>query len=289
MTDRDGSTARSLKSAIGATGKYAFLTLYAAFVLLPLLFALLSSIRPSREIFQYVSPFQLRSFVPTRIDLGSYVRLFGKHRFATPIVNTAVVGILTVALGVFVNSLAGFVFAKFNFRTKQLWFAIVLVTMMIPYEAIAIPLYALIYNIKWINTMQALVVPAIANGLYIFLFKQFFEEIPASLSESARIDGAAWLRIYFQIFVPLTKSVVLSASLLIFFFQWHAFVWPLLAANTPRLMVIQVALSVFKQEYETLWGELFAASVVATLLPLLFFFPLQKYYQLGVSSTGIKE
>jgi multiple sugar transport system permease protein len=289
MARGDGSTARELRSALGRGGKYAFLTLYAAFVLLPLLFALLSSIRPSKEIFQYVTPFQLRSFIPTRIDLGAYVRLFGKHHFGVPVFNTAVVGILTVVLGIFVNSLAGFVFAKFTFRTKQLWFAIVLVTMMIPYEAIAIPLYALIYNIKWINTLQALIVPAIANGLYIFLFKQFFEEIPASLSESARIDGARWFRIYFQIFVPLTKSVVLSAGLLIFFFQWHAFVWPLLAANTPKLMVIQVALSVFKQEYETLWGELFAASVVATLLPLLFFFPLQKYYQLGVASTGIKE
>jgi multiple sugar transport system permease protein len=287
MTSRGGS--RSFKTALEGTAKYTFLTLYAAFVLLPLLFALLSSIRPSREIFQYVSPFQLRSFVPTAIDLGSYVRLFGKYRFGIPVLNTTVVGILTVVLGIFINSLAGFVFAKFTFRTKQLWFGLVLVTMMIPYEAIAIPLYALIYNIKWINTLQALVVPAIANGLYIFLFKQFFEEIPASLSESARIDGATWFRIYFQIFVPLTKSVVLSAGLLIFFFQWHAFVWPLLAANTPKLMVIQVALSVFKQEYETLWGELFAASVVATLLPLAFFFPLQKYYQLGVASTGIKE
>jgi ABC-type glycerol-3-phosphate transport system permease component len=268
---------------------FAFLTSYAAFILLPLMFALLSSLRPSGEIFKYTSPFTLRSFIPDKIVFDSYISLFGRYRFGRSLLNTAIVGVMTVGLGILVNSVAGFAFAKFKFRSKPFWYSIVLLTMMIPFEAISIPLYELIYNLKWINTRQALILPAVANGLYIFLFRQFFEEIPDSFAESARIDGASWFRIYLSIFVPLTESVVLSAGLLIFFFQWHAFVWPLLAANTKELMVIQVALSVFKQEHETLWGEMFAASVVATLLPLMFFFPLQKYYKLGITASGLKE
>jgi ABC-type glycerol-3-phosphate transport system permease component len=269
--------------------KYSFLSVYALFILLPLVFALLSSIRPAGEIFKYVSPFSLKSFVPQQVVFDAYYNLFMKYGFGRALWNTAAVAFLTVLFGILFNSIAGFAFVKFHFRGKSFWYGIVLFTMMIPFEAISIPLYEMIYNLQWINSLQALVIPAVANGLYIFLFKQFFEEIPESLSDSARIDGAGWFRIYWSIFVPLTKSVMLSASLLIFFFQWHSFVWPLLAANTRELMVIQVALSVFKQEHETLWGEMFAASVIATLLPLLFFFPLQKYYRIGITASGIKE
>jgi multiple sugar transport system permease protein len=269
--------------------KYFFLTAYSLFILLPLVFALLSSIRPAGEIFKYVTPFSLKSFVPQQMVFDAYYNLFMKYGFGRALWNTAMVAFLTVLFGILINSIAGFGFVKFHFGGKRLWFGLVLFTMMIPFEAISIPLYEMIYNLQWINSMQALVIPAVANGLYIFLFKQFFEEIPESLSDSARIDGAGWFRIYWSIFVPLTKSVMLSASLLIFFFQWHSFVWPLLAANTQELMVIQVALSVFKQEHETLWGEMFAASVIATVLPLLFFFPLQKYYRIGITASGIKE
>ena len=112
---------------------------------------------------------------------------------------------------------------------------------------------------------------------------------PDSLAESARIDGASWLAVFTKIYIPLTKPIMVSAGLLIFFYQWQSFVWPLIAANAPEVRVVQVALSVFQQENGTLWGEIFAASVVTTVLPLMFFFPLQKYYKMGISTSGMKE
>lgn len=124
------------------------------------------------------------------------------------------------------------------------------------FEAIAIPLYSLCHQLNMLNTKSALILPAVANGTYIFLFKNAFEEIPDSLAESARIDGASWLAVFTKIYIPLTKPIMVSAGLLIFFYQWQSFVWPLIAANAPEVRVVQVALSVFQQENGTLWGDI---------------------------------
>ena len=136
-----------------------------------------------------------------------------------------------------------------------------------------------------------LIVPYWFGGgaMNIFLLRQFFRMIPKETDESARIDGASWLAVFTKIYIPLTKPIMVSAGLLIFFYQWQSFVWPLIAANAPEVRVVQVALSVFQQENGTLWGEIFAASVVTTVLPLMFFFPLQKYYKMGISTSGMKE
>ena len=175
-----------------------------------------------------------------------------------PLVNTVVVCAVTVVLGLALNALAGFAFAKFRFMGKHVLFLMVILTMMIPFEAIAIPLYSLCHQLNMLNTKSALILPAVANGTYIFLFKNAFEEIPDSLAESARIDGASWLAVFTKIYIPLTKPIMVSAGLLIFFYQWQSFVWPLIAANAPEVRVVQVALSVFQQENGTLWGEIFA-------------------------------
>ena len=231
----------------------------------------------------------LSTFIPRQISLESFRSLFVDYEFMKPLVNTVVVCAVTVVLGLALNALAGFAFAKFRFRGKHVLFLMVILTMMIPFEAIAIPLYSLCHQLNMLNTKSALILPAVANGTYIFLFKNAFEEIPDSLAESARIDGASWLAVFTKIYIPLTKPIMVSAGLLIFFYQWQSFVWPLIAANAPEVRVVQVALSVFQQENGTLWGEIFAASVVTTVLPLMFFFPLQKYYKMGISTSGMKE
>ena len=280
---------RTVKHVLFGTVQYGLMLFYAVFLVLPVFFSFMSSIRPSEEIFKYASPFSLSTFIPRQISLESFRSLFVDYEFMKPLVNTVVVCAVTVVLGLALNALAGFAFAKFRFRGKHVLFLMVILTMMIPFEAIAIPLYSLFHQLNMLNTKSALVLPAVANGTYIFLFKNAFEEIPDSLAESARIDGASWLAVFTKIYIPLTKPIMVSAGLLIFFYQWQSFVWPLIAANAPEVRVVQVALSVFQQENGTLWGEIFAASVVTTVLPLMFFFPLQKYYKMGISTSGMKE
>ena len=271
----------SLKRMAVGTLTYSLMTFYAFFLILPVFFSVMSAIRPSDEIFKYATPFTLATFIPKELTLESFRSLFVDYKFMTPLWNTVVVCVWTVILGLVFNALAGFAFAKFRFKGKKVLFTLVILTMMIPFEAIAIPLYSLCHQLNMLNTKSSLVLPAVANGTYIFLFKNAFEEIPDSLAESARMDGARWFDVFIRIYVPLTKPIMVSAGLLIFFYQWQSFVWPLIAANAPEVRVVQVALSVFQQENATLWGEIFAASVVTTILPLLFFFPLQKYYKMG--------
>ena len=126
-------------------------------------------------------------------------------------------------------------------------------------------------------------------GIVIFLFRQFFAQIPRELAESARLEGASWLGILFRIYLPLSKPVVISAALLIFLFQWESFLWPLIATRSENLKVIQVALAGFEERYVTLWNELFAAAIIAALIPLIILLPLQRFYVQGVTAAATKD
>jgi ABC-type glycerol-3-phosphate transport system permease component len=159
---------------------------------------------------------------------------------------------------------------------------------MIPFEALAIPLYSLINKIGLVDTFIAIVAPGIADGMVIFLFRQFFEDIPDSLIDAGYIDGANLIQVLMLIIVPLSTPVIVTAGLVVFISNWNAFIWPLIIAHTPALKLIQVALTDFKLEHAMLWSELFAASTISTILPILLFMPFQKYYIQGISSVGIK-
>ena len=215
---------RTVRHVLFGTVQYGLMLFYAVFLVLPVFFSFMSSIRPSEEIFKYASPFSLATFIPRQISLESFRSLFIDYEFMKPLTNTVVVCAVTVVLGLALNALAGFAFAKFRFRGKNILFLMVILTMMIPFEAIAIPLYSLCHQLNMLNTKSALILPAVANGTYIFLFKNAFEEIPDSLAESARIDGASWLAVFTRIYIPLTKPIMVSAGLLIFFYQWQSFV-----------------------------------------------------------------
>ena len=125
--------------------------------------------------------------------------------------------------------------------------------------------------------------------MIVFLYKQFFEEIPDSLLESARIDGAGVLRSYFQIVVPLSIPVIISASLMMFIQQWDAFLWPLVAASNKNLKVMQVAIAEFTGENYTDWTLIYAATTIAILVPAVILVPLQKFFIQGVAATGLKD
>ncbi|AJY75133.1 carbohydrate ABC transporter permease [Paenibacillus beijingensis] len=265
---------------------HAFLALI---VLLPLSFALVSSFRPLDEIFKYMSPITWKTFLPTRVTWDAYVSLFTERGFGRIFFNTFFVSFVNVIAGLAVGSMAAFAFVFFEFRGKTALFVLVLLTFMIPFEVIAIPLYSLVNSLGWIDTYAGIIVPGIANGLVVFLFRQFFLELPKSLVESARMDGASWVRVFANIVMPLCKPVTVSASLLIFIQQWESFMWPLIATRSKEYKVIQVALSDFVTEYATYWNEMFAAAILSVIIPVLVLLPLQRYYVQGIANTGAKE
>lgn len=263
--------------------------LIAAIVILPLAFGFVSSFRHLDDIFRYMSPVTWKTFIPTDLTLQAYENLFSIRGFGRVIFNTFFVTTLTVIFGLLVCSLAAFGLSVFNFKGRNILFVIVLLTFMIPEESIAIPLYRLVDSLGWINTYYALIVPGIANGLVIFLYRQFFLDLPKPLLEAARMDGASWFKIYWSIVMPLSKPVTVTASLLIFIQQWESFMWPLIATRTQEYRVIQVALSHLRTETGTYWNELFAAALISVIIPVLILLPLQRYFVQGITNTSTKD
>jgi len=266
----------------------AVILLVIAGTLLPIFFALGSSLRSDEEIFHYAAPFTFHTLVPVKVIFDNYKALFADYAFWRPVMNSIFVSMSTVVVGFIVNALAGFAFAKFDFRGKRILFVIYLFSFMIPFEMIAVPLYKTAESLNLIDTYSALILPMVANGMIVFLYTQFFKDIPDSLIEAATIDGAGFFRIFFSIIVPVSKPVIISASLMLFIKQWDAFLWPMIATTKNDMQVIQVAISNFTLEFTVLWGVIFAATIIAIIIPVLTLIPLQKYYIKGAVTSGLK-
>jgi ABC-type glycerol-3-phosphate transport system permease component len=251
--------------------------LVATLLLLPIWWLLVSSLRPSADIFRHAAEVGLATIWPERITFEHYERAMAGD-LPRAVGNSLFVALSTVALGVIVCSLAGFAFAVFEFPLRRTLFALVLLTFMMPFESIVIPLYVLIRTLGWTNTYAALILPEVASGLVVFLFRQFFAGIPKELYEAARVDGASWLAIWARLTLPLSGPVVATAALVLFIHQWDAFFWPLVAAPSAELVTIQVAVARNVTLEVANWGGLFASASTAILLALIPFLLLQRWY-----------
>ncbi|MDB7860482.1 carbohydrate ABC transporter permease [Intestinimonas butyriciproducens] len=238
------------------------------FVFLPLIFAFTSSFRPMEDIYRYVSPLSWKTFIPEHFTLEAYQTIFVEHGFGKALLNSLLIALLTVAVGILFNGMAGYAFAKFTFPGKKLLFLLVLLSYMVPFELISINLYAMMIDLKWIDTYLALIVPCIPNGMIIFLFRQYFMSFPDYLIEAARIDGMGLFRTFFSIVLPNSKAVCISAGLVLFVNQWESFLWPILVTRSQDMYTVQIALSNFSTQYTQNWNQIFAGSLIAFLVPV---------------------
>lgn len=280
------STTR-VKNRTFTTIWYLAVLLGAIVTLVPFVWAVVSSFRPNHVIFSYVSPLSLRTFSPAPYDLEAYVAIFDKG-FGRALFNTLFVTATTLGLGLVFNSMAGLAFAKLSFPGKRTLFVLTVITFLVPFRAIAIPLFVLIRDLGWSNSYQALILPATFNGIVILLFRQFFMGIPDDYVDSAKIDGAKWRTIYWRLFVPMSIPAMISAGLILFLEIWLAFLWPLIANPNPRYEVIQVAIARLSTEYGVLWNQQFAATTITTVIPIVVLIALQRHYVRGLTGTEIK-
>lgn len=267
--------------------RYGALSILAFAVVCPLAWLALASLRPQAEIFQPVSDFGWRTFVPSRLTLENYQVLLSGD-FPLALRNSSIVAVTTVIFGLCVNALAGFAFAAFDFRGKNLLFLLVIVSFMMPFEAIVMPLYVLINAFGWTNSYKALIMPEIANGMIIFLFRQFFASIPRDFYEAARVDGASWFYIWAFIAMPLSWPTIATSSLMLFLSQWDSFFWPVVAASDPNYAVVQVAIARNINFEQNNWGGLFASTNLAILIGMIPFLLMQRFYVRSLISGGIK-
>jgi ABC-type glycerol-3-phosphate transport system permease component len=273
---------------VGKVILYTVLSFAAVVSVFPLLFGIASSLRIDEEIFKYAIPFSLKTILPEKITLVNYITLFTEFNFMRYMMNTVIVALGTIFFGCFVNGIAAFAFATFEFRFKKIIFTIVLLSFMIPFESIAMPLYNVVNRFGWVDTFHGIIVPSIADGLVLFLFTQFFRDIPSSLIEAARVDGANWATVFFRIIIPSSIPVFITAGLMVFMQQWNAYLWPLLIARSKSIRLVQIALSDFRTENWTLWGCIYAGTIISALIPVLLFLPFQKYFVQGIISSGVK-
>ena len=269
--------------------KYVALLATAFVILMPILWFVTSSFRSNNEVFANINPFSLAKMFFGSYSLENYVTIFTKYSFAQSVFNTLLISFLTIVIGIVVCSMAGYALAKMQFAGRKLMFLLVLFAIMIPFDAIAIPLYTIVTKLGWIDTYQAIILPAVANGMTIFMFRQSFRDINDSLIEAARIDGAGEFRTFWQIIMPVSIPSTISGSLVMFTSQWNAFMWPLLVARSDKLTMLQVALTDFQLENGTMWAELFAGITISMLIPCMILIPFQKYYIRGTSSSGMKD
>lgn len=254
----------------------------------PLLWALISSVRPGEDVFRYLSPISWRTVVPADFTLANYVEVLSGS-FSLALFNSVVVAFFSVVLGLGVAALAAFALACLDFPGRSAVFAIMIISFLIPFEAIAIPLSSTFRDLGLSNTYAGLILPALGNGLSIFLLRQFFMGIPASLGEAARLDGLSWFGVFRRIYLPLSRGPMIGAGLVLFVFQWQSFLWPLLVAPAPDVRVAPVAIADFAQETGVDFGQMFAAAILTAAIPLLLLLFFQKHFTGSASTSGSKE
>ena len=284
------SRVSEFQQRLRVVGLYLLMSFLLLFPLVPFIWMFGSAFRPVTEIFEYVYPLSWRTFIPVNFTAENFIQLLFSEGSMWPrfIFNSIFVAVTTVVAGGLVNALAAYAFARLRFPGRDVLFLFVLLTIIVPFEAIALPLYQVARILDWLDTYQVMIVPVLANAFSIFLLRQFFMGIPSELEDAALVDGASRLRIFFQIVVPLSWPAIISTSLITFQASWDAFFWPLIATSSPEVRVIQIAVSNLVGQDATYWDDLFAAVAIAALVPMILFFIFQRYYTVGISTTGLK-
>ncbi|MEU9971181.1 carbohydrate ABC transporter permease [Streptomyces malaysiensis] len=254
---------------------------------LPLLWVLAGSLRPGSRVLGSLDELSWRSLIPTDATLHNYVALF-QGEFGRAVFNSVLVAAVTVALGLLVSASAAFGLSVFEFRGRGLVFAVILLSFMIPFDAIAIPLSSLFRDWNLQNTYAGLIMPGIGNGLAIFLLRQFFLAVPKELVEAARIDGLSWWGVFTRIHLPLSRPALIGAGLTLFTFQWQSYMWPLLIGTEPSKQLGPIALGTLQGQMVVDYGQVFAAAVVLTVIPLVVLLRLQRHFTQSIASSGLK-
>jgi multiple sugar transport system permease protein len=287
------------KRRVGVLGWIVRILLAVVFVF-PLLFMFVSSLKPDLQIFDDLS--SLAAFLPVGdISLDNYVAVFDRVPAMRFLLNSVVISVLTVLLGLFVNSLAAFGLSRLRIPGKRIILTLIIATLIIPFETLALPMvwwvnqlpsfsideFGFAFTQGWLDTYQVQIIPFVANAFGIFLFYQYFESIPKELDEAARMDGAGWFRIYRQVIMPLSGPAIATVAILTFLPAWNSYLWPLMVVQSEELRPVMIGIQYFK-DLNPAWGEIMAYSSMITVPVVALFIAFQRSFVNSIASTGVK-
>lgn len=265
-------------------GIYALLIILSAIALFPILWIALSSFKPGSELFRYPP-----TMFPESFTFDNYIQAFEKANFALYFRNSAIVTVVSTILTVIINTMAGYVFAKYRFRGANAIFLFFICTLMLPLEVLMIPIFQMVKNMGMYNNFWGLIVPPAATPMGVFMVRQYFYSVPNELLEAARIDGASETHIFIRLMLPIAKPVMSVLAIFSFMWRWNDYMWPLLVIRDPDLYTVQLALANFNGEYSVDWNSLLAMSVVTMIPVLVVFLIFQKQFIRGMVTSGMKE
>lgn len=266
---------------------YVLMTLITLVFAAPIIYMFIGSFKPTDKVLN-----GLAGFVPEDMSLDNYAGVFS--RFNDPstgyfwrfFVVSLIVTVVAVVGGLIINSLAAYSFARLQWRGKNFVFASVIALVILPFEAIAVPLFYMLNGQR--NTVFVQFLPFIANAFSIYLFYTFFINLPKQVEEAARIDGAGPWKTFFYIVVPMSKPVFASVTILTFLAVWASFLWPVLMVSDPDARPLPLALSVFQGQPPYDWGQIMAFGVMMVMPVLIVFLIFQRWFVQSVASSGLK-
>ena len=274
--------------------------LFACLFACPLIFMVVSSFKPDDEIMADLS--SVKAFLPTgNVSLDNYAQVFTRVPAARFLLNSVFITLITVVLGVLINSMAAFAIQRLNIRFKKIIFTFILATLMVPFETYAIPLlwwinqlprpaidqFGLYFTRGWMDTLTIQIIPFIANAFSVYLYMQYFETIPKDLDEAAKVDGAGWFRIYSRIVMPLSGPATATVVILSFLPMWNQYLWPLMVVQSENNRPVMIGVQYF-QQMTTSWGQIMAYSSLITLPIIAVFVIFQRQFVSSIAATGVK-
>lgn len=262
---------------------YAVLVLVTFLTLFPLVWAFLSSLKPSTEVFTI--PFELW---PRSIHPENYVLPFGRKPLGMYFVNSLITALVVTASTVLFSCLAGYSLGKFRYPGRDLIFVFFLCTLMLPLQVIVVPLFITMKQLGWVNTYQGLIAPSLMSGFGIFLMRQFIMSIPDDFIDAARVDGANEPNIFVRIILPMAGSPASALAILTFIGNWNDFFWPLIVVTRDALRTIPVGLVSFLGEYSSEYNQMLAVAMMAIAPLLLLFIVMQRRFIEGIALSGLK-
>lgn len=260
-----------------------FLIVTAVAMMVPYLWMVVSSFKSNMDIMSGQG-----SFFPNHPTLEGYFTVFEDAPFVKWMWNSAISAVIITIITLFTSALAGYVFAKHQFKGKRILFMLILATMMIPFQVIMIPTYLITARLGLIDHLAAIILPNLVSSYGVFLAKQFIEDIPQDLLDAARIDGAGELRLMIRIIAPLILPMLSALGIFTFMNAWNNYLWPLIVLNDTDHMTVPLALVYFNGTHVINYNVVMSAAVLITLPVMVVFLIFQKQFIKGLTMTGMK-
>ncbi len=267
----------------GLVALYATLTAGALLALFPMLWMVSASLMPTGE-----ATSDPPRFLPSRVTGEHYRALFTRLNLGRYLLNSTIVALTVTAISLFVNSMAGYAFAKLRFRGRDRLFRALTTGLVIPVQVAMLPLFLLMKELGMINTYWGVIVPGLASIFGIFLVRQYALSIPDDLLDAARIDGAGELRIYWSVVLPTIRPILATLAIWTFLATWNDFMWPLIVLSDESRFTLPVALANLSGEHVADTELMMAGSVLTVLPVMLVFLFLQRFYVAGITAGSVK-